>query len=236
MWVLTGEHSLGSFFGVDFFSEMDMLREQILGLAMKTLARAYETKELVVKKLQEDKTWQAYWQNAKDTAKKVVEQQLYSDIPRANPKAENKAAGFSRSRKTTTKVNVTESAPKRERKSSIRPAKEIKSAYADSILALIKNDSSRMIKKTDSLDGKKSLAYLVWALGHAERAKIKEGISVHDVSALLYQANKIELYPINISRVVHSNTSLIRQVGQDKRTKTYLLTPEGKKTFSEKLV
>jgi hypothetical protein len=76
----------------------------------------------------------------------------------------------------------------------------------------------------------------VWALGHAERASIKEGISVHDVSALLYKACKIDLYPINISRVVHSNEVLVRQAGQEKRTKTYLLTPTGAKIFKEKFV
>lgn len=212
-----------------------MLKEQILGLAMKTLARAYQTKELVVKKIQEDEMLKIYWQGMKETAQKVVEQKLNKHVK------DNETAGPARTkrpyhRKATNLKLKKEVAPKKERKSSIRPAHEIKSDNASIILAMLKNDNDNMIKKSDSFNGKKSLAYLIWALGHAERAKIKDGISVHDVAALLYQANKIELYPINISRVVHSNSELIRQVNQSKRTKTYLLTPAGKKTFSEKFL
>lgn len=207
-----------------------MLKEQILGLAMKTLARAYETKELVVKKIQEDEMLKIYWQGMKDTAQKVVEQKLNKSG------FETKTAAPPRAKRPYNRKVATEVKVKKERKSSIRPANEIKSDNASIILASLKNDSAHLVKKSDSLNGKKSLAYLIWALGHAERAKIKDGISVHDVSALLYQANKIELYPINISRVVHSNSELIRQVNQSKRTKTYLLTAEGKRTFTEKFM
>ncbi|HXW53108.1 MAG TPA: hypothetical protein VEL47_03275, partial [Myxococcota bacterium] len=122
------------------------------------------------------------------------------------------------------------------RKSSIRPAKEIGSERADVILRKLENGSFKLVAKSDSLDGKKSLAYLVWALGHAELADVTEGVSVHDVSALLYRACKIDLYPINISRVVYGNPVLVRQVGQEKRTKKYLLTKDGKAIFTAKFL
>ncbi len=125
---------------------------------------------------------------------------------------------------------------KKTRRSSIRPAKEIVSVHADTILKDVKKNEARLPKKNEELKGKKSLAYLVWALGHAHRAEIKQGISVHDVSALLYRANKIELYPINISRVLHTNGNLVRQISHYNRTKTYLLSEEGEHIFRDKFL
>ncbi len=202
-----------------------MLKEQLLSLAIKALSRAHTTKEILKKNIQKDVV-QAYVKNLKEMATWIIENRLQADRSSINKS----------SVATKTKDKTASSISKKVRKSSIRSAKEIASKDADAILAMIKKDKVRVIKKNDELNGKKSLAYLVWALGHAERAEIKEGISVHDVSSLLYRAGKIELYPINISRVVHSHVDLVRQVNQDKRTKTYLLTELGEKVFKDKFM
>lgn len=220
-----------------------MLKEQLLDFAMKALTQAYETKERIKNNLKSDAV-QSYVRSIKEAAVWVVENQ-WQKLARSEQVGEKAALGRKKSRiNTSERVRNNKGASsknaslavKKERKSSIKPAKEIGSARADIILQMLKSDSSRIVKKTDALDGKKSLAYLVWALGHAERANVAEGISVHDVSALLYQACKIELYPINISRVVYGNTALVRQVGQEKRTKTYLLTTQGQAMFKEKFL
>ncbi len=148
---------------------------------------------------------------------------------RAPSPREAAARSFSRKDRKTSSEN-------KGRKSSIRPAKEIGSFRADVILQKLQNGSFKMVSESDTLVGKKSLAYLVWALGHAELADLTEGVSVHDVSALLYRACKIELYPINISRVVYGNPNLVRQVGQEKRTKKYLLTKDGQAVFKAKFI
>ncbi len=192
-----------------------MLREQILGFAIKTIMRAVETKE----KLKSHPTFgnvTNYVRTAKMTAKGLMDYQWQKLRER----------GYSG-------ASITGHAKKKQRKSSIKPAKEIGSTKADIVLARLRVDGTRLVTKTESINGKTSLAYLVWALGHAERAQVAEGISVHDVSALLYRACNIELYPINISRVVYGNQDLVKQSGQQKRTKTYLLTDEGMALFEK---
>lgn len=184
-----------------------MLKEQLLGLAMKAIAQAYKTKERIKENLTKDKV-KDYVQTIKQMTNLVVEDKNKSTPVRS---------------KTVTKT----------RKSSIKPVRDISSQSADQIVAMLKSDSSRLLTAKDEVDGKKSLAYLLWALGHAERANISQGISVHDVSALLYRACKIELYPINISRVVH--TPLVKQL-QKNRTKTYMLTAKGQSIFKEKFL
>lgn len=206
-----------------------MLKEQLLGFAIKALSQAYETKERIKESLQGESV-KTYVRTVKDVAKVLVEKQLQRV---ANAGESRRTSSKSRSMGTGNKSTMT---VKKERKSSIKPAKEIGSQKALQILETLKTDSCRLVKKNDTIDGKKSLAYLVWALGHAERAKLTDGISVHDVTALLYQSCKIELYPINVSRVVYGNSLLIKQVGQEKRTKTYLLTPEGQALFKEKFL
>lgn len=204
-----------------------MLREQLLGFAMKALSRIYETKERVKQNLQSE-VMQNYLESLKSSAVYVVENQ-WEKLKAKKQIAKNDLVRVSgRSTKKTKS--------KKERKSSIKLANEIESMRADMIMHMLNSDASRLVKKNETMDGKTSLAYLVWALGHAERANIMDGISVHDVSALLYRACKIQLYPINISRVVYGNKALIRQVGQEKRTKTYLLTPEGQILFKEKFL
>lgn len=192
-----------------------MLKEQILGFAMKALSQVQETKERIQNNLSSPLV-QSYVRGLKDVASRIMENQLKKI---ATPK---KTA-----RKSKAKIEVI---PPKRRKSSIKPVKEIQSTAADIILEKLKADQARLVGISDEVHGKKSLAYLLWALGHAERANIKEGISVHDVSALLFRASKIELYPINISRVVFG-TPLVKQVSKDSRTKTYLLTAEGQAMF-----
>lgn len=193
-----------------------MLKEQLMNIALQAIKRAYEAKERLKRNVA-NSAIDTYLRSLKDTALFIIEHRLQQW-------------------KTDPSSPLSRRKIKKERKSSIKPAKEIGSTKADIILKKISEDKARLVKRNDSLDGKTSLAYLVWALGHAKRASISEGVSVHDVSALLYRACNIELYPINISRVVYGNANLVRQVSQQKRTKTYLLTPEGEAAFKEKFL
>lgn len=209
-----------------------MLKEQLFGLAIKALSEAHENKERI-KNLVKSKALSEHVRTIKDTARSLVKTGLEILEGSAHERDEvqpKKNTGRSVRKKTK---EAPASSIKKERKSSIKPICEIDSKRADIILKMIKTNQSTVVKKTDAIEGKKSLAYLVWALGHAENAHLSEGISVHDVSALLYRASNIELYPINISRVVYGNKTLIRQVGRQKRTKTYLLSDEGKERFKK---
>ncbi|MEI6805895.1 MAG: hypothetical protein WCK49_05250 [Myxococcaceae bacterium] len=103
----------------------------------------------------------------------------------------------------------------------------IHSERAERIMDRLTQQSLRVIHEDAEVAGKKSLAWVLWAFKNAADAEYRDGISVHDVSALVYKAAKIELYPINVSRVVHNYTDYIQQVSQDKKTKRYLLTEQG---------
>ena len=216
---------------------MTMLKEQLFGFAINALTRAYEAKEQIKKNLGSD-ILKSYVQGFKQTAlffleSRINDQREGSENLRKKPvsKVSPKAARTSASSLRVTKPYK---APK-ERKSSIRQAKEIHSERAEAILLTL-NNGPGLTAKSDELNAKKSLSCLIWALGQAELAQVSQGISVHDVSALLYKAHNINLYPINISRVVHSNEVLVKQAGQDNRTKTYVLTTEGLRVFNEKFV
>lgn len=213
-----------------------MLKEQLFGFAINALTRAYEAKEQIKKNLKSDFI-KSYVQGFRQTALLILESHFNEQRERSETlrkKPAKKDSQTVRGKASLLKVTKPIKAPK-VRKSSIRQAKEIHSDRAETILqALAKGQDLKI--KSDELNAKKSLSCLIWALGQAEHAQISQGISVHDVSALLYKAHNINLYPINISRVVHSNELLVKQAGQANRTKTYVLTDEGLRVFNEKFV
>lgn len=109
----------------------------------------------------------------------------------------------------------------------------IRSDRADKIYDRLAQHSFELMPEDAEIAGKKSLAWVMWAFKTAAESDYKDGISVHDVSALVYRAAKVELYPINVSRVVHNHTDYIKQVSQDKKTKRYLLTEAGLEAISK---
>lgn len=226
-----------------------MIKEQVINLAMQAIAKAYEKKDEIKKKLMENETIGNYLKSVKDVASYIIEQNI-AKKPKAKRKytkradkvqkqAQPEVSKPTRAKKAKAKVIAEPSVvPKvkkirKAKKSSIKPIHEIPSVKADAILSMLKEKNVQLINKNDEISGKKSLACLVWSLGHAEEAKIKEGISIHDVSSLVYKAAGVELYPINISRTLKANLNLINQVNTDKKNKTYLLSDEGKKFFKE---
>lgn len=213
-----------------------MLKEQFFSLAMKLYARAFDVKERIAKTL-ENHGVTDYLHSLNHMAVMLREKQKQkrSEQKISFVSSRNRQSDlYDQKDQISPKKNQTQ--PKKIRKSSIKPAKEIGSLRADIILQNLTNENLRPVLANDTVDGKKSLAYLIWALGHAEQACVTQGISIHDVSSLLYRACQIELYPINVSRVVYKNPDLIRKVGQEKRTKTYLLTDEGKILFKKKFL
>ncbi len=114
------------------------------------------------------------------------------------------------------------------RKLSVRPARQIHSERSEQILRILRDQNGTIVDKNAEVSGKSSLACILWALHAADQAEMKDGVSIHDVSALLFKAAKVELYPINVSRMVHDHTNLIHQVSQEMRTKRYALTDAGR--------
>lgn len=115
--------------------------------------------------------------------------------------------------------------------SSLKSTSGFTSKRAEKILSRIRKKNVSVVKSDVELRGKPTLAYMVWALGAAQDAKIAEGISVHDAATLLQGAASIKLYPVNLSRLVHHHSDLIELASQEKKTKRYRLTPKGQKAW-----
>jgi hypothetical protein len=214
------------------YSEINMLKEQLFGFAINAITRVNETKEKIKKSLKSEIV-QNYVLGLRQAAIQLIEQRLnrYKSASENLRKASvHKQTNYAKE-KITRKYTI-----KKARKSSIRQAKEINSERAETILSMLQQEHKVHAKDNTELSAKRSLDCLIWALGQATRAELNNGISVHDVSALLYKAHNINLYPINISRVVHSNESLVKQSSQASRTKTYLLTDAGMRVFNEKFM
>lgn len=201
-----------------------MLKSQLLNFAMKTVSRAYMARSIIKEQL-ENKTVKSYVESIKEAALFAIEQKL---------KSQKKYEAEKKSQKKTSHTKEAKSAEKKTtRKSSIKPLKEIKSANAELILKALSKSPFKAVNINDEIHGKKTLAYLVWSLGMAKHCNLSQGMSTHDVCSLLYQTQKIEVYPINMSRLIHKNTHLFTQSGQISRTKTYILTKDGEKMFNE---
>jgi len=215
------------------YSEINMLKEQLFGFAINAITKAHETKEKIKKSLKSEIV-QNYVLGLRQAAIRLIEQRLnqYKSPSESlrNTSVHKKPTNYAKE-KITRKYTI-----KKPRKSSIRQAKEINSERAETILLMLQQEQKDHPQKNNELSAKRSFDCLIWALGQATRAELNQGISVHDVSALLYKAHSINLYPINISRVVHSNESLVKQSGQANRTKTYLLTDAGMRVFNEKFM
>lgn len=117
------------------------------------------------------------------------------------------------------------------RKVKPKSGKAFKSLRAEKVQKTVKQKDTKILVKGATISGKKTVAQVVWALGHANKAGVKEGLSLHDMSSLLDASAGVKLYPVNVSRVVHHNNDLIKLSSQEKRTKRYALTDAGIKAF-----
>lgn len=115
-------------------------------------------------------------------------------------------------------------------KQPVLKGRMIQSARADKILeSLGKLDECTQ----EFLTSQKTLGRILWALSLASKNKITDGLSLHDISCLLEKYAEIKLYPINISKAIKSNFDLFKLQSQEKKTKRYALTAEGKRELKK---
>ncbi len=86
------------------------------------------------------------------------------------------------------------------------------------------------------LDGKRTLARVVWAVGSAEDAGSEQGLTATDASALLSLAAGIELFATNVTRTFRDEPALFAETVPDGRSKRYKLTEAGRMRLAEVLV
>ena len=124
--------------------------------------------------------------------------------------------------------------PSSSRKGSIdRSGKDFDSARARAVYVALKSKAGQVIQDDATLDGKKVLARVVWALFAAENAGSEMGLTAADASALLHLAGGMAVFSTNIARTCRDEVELIEESEPDGRIKRYKLTPRGREKARE---
>jgi len=195
-------------------------KQDIISLLMKTTSKFYEVKEKI----------------SKQSVLQVFDS-LYGR--EATHKTQTKIQSLKQEKNSGYLADAVYSsqdlAQKKEtKKQPVLKGRMIKSERSDKILDLIQNNENTKNNNSQKiLESQKSLGQVVWSLGMAQKAKIAEGISPHDMSCLLAKTADLKLYPITASKVIHNNTDLISLKSQEKKTKRYVLTPKGRQAFKK---
>jgi hypothetical protein len=120
------------------------------------------------------------------------------------------------------------------RKGSVdRSGKDFDSARARAVYEALRQRAGQVIVDDATLDGKKVLARVVWALFAAEGAGSEMGLTAADASALLHLAAGVEVFSTNIARTCRDETALIVESEPDGRIKRYKLTARGREKARE---
>ena len=153
------------------------------------------------------------------TSKATVKKAAPSKLPTAAKKAAKKAAA----KKTISN-----------RKGSVdRQGRDLDSPRATAIAAWIVSSGTAVVTEAADLDGKRTLARVLWALAMAEQAGTADGLTSADTSALLSVAADVEVFSTNVARAFRDEAALFVETSPDGRSKRYALTAAGRARLSE---
>lgn len=123
---------------------------------------------------------------------------------------------------------------KASRKGSIdRTGADLESERARRIVERLTADDGDVLGEEASIDGKRLLARVLWALATAERYGENDGLTAIDISALLHQAAGLEVFSTNVARTCRDEGAWIAEAGSDGRSKRYRLTDHGRARATE---
>lgn len=119
------------------------------------------------------------------------------------------------------------------RKGSVdRSGKDFDSPRAREIAASIAQTGRPIIAEDADLDGKKTLARVLWAVAAGDDSGV-EGMTAADVSAVLSSVAGIEVFATNVARAFRDEPTLFAERGADGRSKRYAVTALGKARAAE---
>jgi hypothetical protein len=145
----------------------------------------------------------------------------------AKKKASSSAARPKRE-KPASKVPVPTS-----RKGSVdRSGKDFDSPRARAVEAFLIGQKAPILAEDADLDGKKTLARVLWAVAVAEQAGSEQGLTAADVSALLSSVAGIEVFATNVARTFRDEPELFVETTPDGRSKRYTVTAAGRERAS----
>lgn len=120
------------------------------------------------------------------------------------------------------------------RKGSVdRLGKDLDSPRATQVANFIVSRKRSTVAEDAVLDGKRTIARVLWALAIAEQAGIDDGLTAVDASALLSTAAHVEVFSTNVARAFRDEHALFAETTPDGRSKRYALTAAGRARLAE---
>jgi hypothetical protein len=120
------------------------------------------------------------------------------------------------------------------RKGSVdRSGRDLDSARARAVATWIVEQGRPLVAEDAVLDGKRTLARVLWAVACAEDAGSEQGLTAADASALLSTAAGVEVFATNVARAFRDEPVLFAETAPDGRSKRYRLTDAGRARLVE---
>jgi hypothetical protein len=157
-------------------------------------------------------------------------------------KASTKASTKAPTKASTTKTGKTGKATKKTaakatadtRKGSVdRVGKDLDSVRATEIAGWLATHPQPVVTEAAAIDGKRTVARLVWAVSVAQQAGHTDGLTAADASALLSSIAHVEVFATNVARAFRDEQALFVETSVDGRSKRYALTAAGKKRLAD---
>jgi len=166
----------------------------------------------------------------KATPKTTTKQAAPTKKAAATPaKATKKAAAKKAPTKKTAATTTTTT-----RKGSVdRLGRDLASPRATQVARFIADSQRSTVAEDAALDGKRTLARVLWAVAIAEEAGIVDGLTAVDASALLSTAAQVEVFSTNVARAFRDEHALFAETSPDGRSKRYALTAAGRARLAE---
>ena len=115
------------------------------------------------------------------------------------------------------------------RKGSVdRKGVDVDSPRARAIQTFLKDNGTGVVTQDASLDSKKTVARVLWAVAVAEAAGSAQGLTAADASALLSCSAGLEVFSTNVARAFRDEHKLFEETVPDGRSKRYKLTAFGR--------
>jgi hypothetical protein len=120
------------------------------------------------------------------------------------------------------------------RKGSVdRSGRDLDSARARAVENWLRGQGRPLVADDATLDGKRTLARVVWAVACAEDAGSEQGLTAADASAFLSSAAGVEVFTTNVGRTFRDESTLFVETIPDGRSKRYKLTAAGRARLAE---
>lgn len=152
------------------------------------------------------------------------------------PKTARASATAARPKKTPTDQPDVASTPpsSSSRKGSVdRSGKDFDSPRARAVEGWLKEHGGAIVAEDATLNGKRTLARVLWAVALAEQAGSEHGLTAADTSALLSSAAGVEVFATNVARSFRDESELFCETTPDGRSKRYTVTDVGRTRLAE---